>query len=142
MSGSNSAIAARSFASRTIRMSACCRSLFDGAESAHAHRSRSNVGIDRLIAIAPMRAMSRDARELVEAGEVRVDRESLAEALLKASSISRARCSDIASSYECVVMRPQYSAAAKSGERLCPAIHVLDDCFDDVDARHKAGHDE
>ena len=44
LSGIFAAIALRIAASRTTRMSLCCRSLFDGADSAQAHSSRTSSG--------------------------------------------------------------------------------------------------
>ena len=80
-SGMRSAIVAWS-ALLTITMSACCRSLLLGADSAQAHRSRSSSGIDRAIRIAPMHPAAGEAGELVEAGQILIDRERFAEASL------------------------------------------------------------
>ena len=65
----------------TMTMSACCRSLLLGADSAQAHSSRSRFGIDRAFGITPVHAAAGEAGQLVEAGQVLVDRERFAEAL-------------------------------------------------------------
>ena len=72
-----SAVMARCLAlSRTITISACCRSLFEGAERAHAHKRRSRLRFDRARQETPMHAMAGNPRKLVQAGELGVDAES------------------------------------------------------------------
>ena len=66
--------------SLTMRISACCRSLFDGADRAHAHSNRSNSGVTSRGKIAAMHPVCRDARKLLQAGQAGVDIQSLAKA--------------------------------------------------------------
>ena len=66
-------------------MSACCRSLLLGADSAQAHSSRSRSGSTGAIGIAPVHAPAGEAGQLVEAGEILVDRRRFAEAPVRAN---------------------------------------------------------
>ena len=66
-------------------MSACCRSLLLGADSAQAHSSRSSAGSTGAVGVAPVHPAAGHAGERVEAGEVVVDREGFAEALAQAN---------------------------------------------------------
>ena len=63
-----------------MTMSACCRSLLLGADSAQAHKQPQQLGIDRALGVAPVHAAAGEAGQLVEAGEIFVDRERFAEA--------------------------------------------------------------
>ena len=66
-------------------MSACWRSLFDGADSAQAQSRRSSGRVHSLVEIAAVHLAAGDAGERVEPGKVFVDGDLLAEAVLQGS---------------------------------------------------------
>ncbi len=54
-----------------------------GADSAQAHKQPQQFGIDRLLLVAPVHAAAGHAGQRVEAGEIVIDRDRLAEAVLE-----------------------------------------------------------